>query len=418
MSGLELIERPRLRRRRRDLAAGGLRQRRLWPAADRAFGGAPGNRSAPGPPVRHLPRLAQLPRDRARRTSSGRATASAQRESDAFTRLAEGYEVLITGELRLDERESGVQYAGALRRRDARLIRRVLDPDGPFRDGSVPEPSIRAGPSTPARAAGSRAMGRGAGSAGVSRRLRQGFAPRPPLRRHRRREPVCGGRRAAPAAPPEPGAARDRRQQPGRPARAALCARPTSRSPRAGPLFEDLALGRGHLRLLGDARIWGGQIEFRDEQGGDGDRPLALRARPNAATRQAGRDLQVVLGSQVDGSNRLVVGTLRGDGVLGIRLFLGRHDRDRHGRASAHDPRRGTWRHWDSLGGAGGGFLPTATRRASSRSLGPRASAGSGMPRAAWPGCGPRRQAGGDRRRAGRSAPRRRPARSMSTAPA
>ena len=41
-----------------------------------------------------------------------------------------------------------------------------------------------------------------------------------------------------------------------------------------------------------------------------------------AATPQAGRDLQVVLGSQVDGSNRLVVGTLRGDGVLdaGIRL--------------------------------------------------------------------------------------------------
>ena len=113
MSGLELIERPDL--------AGGVE---IWLQAGYASDGygrplivRSAVRLGTDQPraARPAPTASGSTTARPRRTSSGRATASAPR-SDAFTRLAEGYEVLITGELRLDERESGVQYAGALRR--------------------------------------------------------------------------------------------------------------------------------------------------------------------------------------------------------------------------------------------------------------------------------------------------------------
>ena len=245
-------------------------------------------------------------------------------ESDAFTRLAEGYEVLITGELRLDERESGIQYAGALRP-DARLIRRVLDPDGPFLcDGSVPEQAEHPrGPKARwlvplGLVRWDEAQGRLVSLDDFSKasRLARRYVGAIAESLY-----AAGGvlrlrRRLSQAQPGTPDNQVDQ-----------VCARGALRETDiliadGRPLFEDLVWVEGHLRLLGDARIWGGQIEFRDEQGGDGNRPLALRARPNAVTPQAGRDLQVVLGSQADGSNRLVVGTLRGDGVLDAGIHL------------------------------------------------------------------------------------------------
>src|SRR3954470_8867797 len=58
---------------------------------------------------------------------------------DAFRRVAEGFEIVISGQLRLDEQQSGVLAAGSVQV-DARLVRRLFDPNGPFLcDASIPE---------------------------------------------------------------------------------------------------------------------------------------------------------------------------------------------------------------------------------------------------------------------------------------
>jgi hypothetical protein len=246
-------------------------------------------------------------------------------DGDAFARAAEGYEILITGELRLDEREGGVQYGGALRA-DARLVRRILDPEGPFLcDASVPEQAAHprgararwlvpvglvrwneaqgrlVAMDDPGRK-GSRLARRYIGTVAESLYAADGV-----LRLRRR------------LAQPPPGTADSEVEQ--------TCARGAMRDTDVQltderPVFEDLVWVEGHLRLLGDARIWGGRIEFRDEQGGDGGRPLALRARANTLAPQAGGDLEVLLGSQADGSNRLVVGTLGAGGTVNGRFVV------------------------------------------------------------------------------------------------
>ncbi|TFV49623.1 tail fiber domain-containing protein [Bradyrhizobium niftali] len=59
--------------------------------------------------------------------------------NEAFARVQEQVEVLVTGVLPLTDQQSGVAVADAVRP-DARLARRLFNPDGPFQlDGSVPE---------------------------------------------------------------------------------------------------------------------------------------------------------------------------------------------------------------------------------------------------------------------------------------
>lgn len=243
-------------------------------------------------------------------------------EGDAFSRAAESCEILLSGELRLDERESGIQLAGALRA-DARLARRALDPDGPFLcDASVPEQAphprgARARWLVPvglvawdaaqnrlvardeATLKGSRIARRHAGSVAES------LYPAGGLLRLRQRlsQPAAGTPDSAVDAACAAGAMRDTDF-------AIVDGRPS---------FSELVWIEGNLRLLGDERVWGGRIEFRDGNGGDGGKPLFLRGVANPLP---GRDIAVALGSSSDGSCRLVAGPAAADGTVSGRFVV------------------------------------------------------------------------------------------------
>jgi hypothetical protein len=241
-------------------------------------------------------------------------------DSDAFTRVVEGWELFFTGDLRPDQREEGVHYNGALRP-DVRLVRRVLDPDGPFLcDASVPEqaPHPRGGRARwlvplglvlwdeaqarllalldDALRKGSRMARRHAGiiaesvlgAAGLLR-LRPRLAQPPPGTPDAEVEKACQATALREA---------DFDLVNGRPA------------------FREPVWVEGNLRLVGDQRVWGGRVEFRAADGGDGGRMLALGAAANALAPQAGRDLTVMLGSQANGSNRLLVGPADAQGAV------------------------------------------------------------------------------------------------------
>ena len=240
-------------------------------------------------------------------------------DGDAFARAAEGYEVLLSGELRLDERESGIQLAGALRA-DARLARRALDPDGPFLcDASVPEqaPNPRG-----AKARWLVPVGLVAWDAAQSRFVARDQATLKGSRIARR---FAGS--IAESLYPAGGVLRLRQRlsqpAPGTPDSGvdAACAqgamRDTDLAMVAGrPSFPELVWIEGNLRLLGDQRIWAGRIEFRDGNGDDGGKPLFLRADPNTLTPNAGRDIALALGAVGDGSCRLVAGPAAADGKV------------------------------------------------------------------------------------------------------
>jgi hypothetical protein len=241
-------------------------------------------------------------------------------DGDAFARVAEGFEILITGELSLDEREAGVQYAGALRP-DARLVRRLLDPDGPFVcDASVPEqaPHPRGG-----RARWLVPLGLIRWDEVQRRLVALDATARRDSRIARRYAGVvaetihaAGGvirlrQRMVQPAPGTPDGEVDNACAQGR-------LRDTDLDAAGGrPVFHELVWVEGHLRLTGDQRVWGGRIELRDAQGGDAGRPLFLRGAANTLAPQPGRDLQVALGTQADGSNRLVVGPAADGRVAG-----------------------------------------------------------------------------------------------------
>jgi hypothetical protein len=83
------------------------------------------------------------------------------------------------------------------------------------------------------------------------------------------------------------------------------------------PPVNDLVWIEGHLRVLGDTRIAGGRLDFRDDSGGDGEGPLALRrVEPN---KQGGAELQAVIGGDdtPKGRHALAVGPAKLDTTTG-----------------------------------------------------------------------------------------------------
>ena len=83
------------------------------------------------------------------------------------------------------------------------------------------------------------------------------------------------------------------------------------------PPVNDLVWIEGHLRVLGDMRIAGGKLDFRDETGGDGKGPLALRRiEPN---KQGGADLQAVIGGDgtPTGKHAFAIGPVKLDTTTG-----------------------------------------------------------------------------------------------------
>lgn len=76
----------------------------------------------------------------------------------------------------------------------------------------------------------------------------------------------------------------------------------------------DLVWVEGHLRVEGDARVCGGDVDFRAANGADFDAPLRVRRRASADL--ASHTIEVLIGKEAQKSNRFAVGPLKADGTI------------------------------------------------------------------------------------------------------
>lgn len=230
----------------------------------------------------------------------------------AFRRVAEGFEIVISGQLRLDEQRSGV-LAGGLVHTDARLMRRLFDPNGPFLcDASIPEQG------DPPLAGRSRWLVP-VGLVGWDNPKQQIVALSPPERRgarlFRRHAGIVAEELLAPG-----GLIRLRNRltwaTAATPDVDKACA---SLSPLDSDLhevdgrvaFQDLVWVEGAMRVLGHTRLFGGKLELRDAVGAEPQGPFFLRRKP--AQPGDPQDLELAIGGPPGAiaPNRLVVGPAR-----------------------------------------------------------------------------------------------------------
>lgn len=97
----------------------------------------------------------------------------------------------------------------------------------------------------------------------------------------------------------------------------------------AGFVPEDLVWVEGHLRALGELRLWGTELSFRNADGSQTSSsgqfvPLGFRRSPGDGLTSATQDIEMTLGeaSQTDAENRLAVGRRAPDGSLTITAAL------------------------------------------------------------------------------------------------
>lgn len=237
---------------------------------------------------------------------------------DAFGRISEDAEISVTGMLPLTERQSGVSVAGTTRP-DARLARRLFQPDGPFElDGSVPEQDEhplglrarwlvplglvgwdqaeqRVRPLSEPEKKGARLLRRQAGA--VAEEI---LAPGGLLRLRDRRTFVAAGQ-----------------------ADNSVEALAAQMSPTAADLdldgenvrFKEFLWVEGHTRQKGDVRLFAGKLEWRDAQGGS---PQGAAWLGRVSTASGDGESLFCLGAKADASpmSRLVVGPLDGTDIL------------------------------------------------------------------------------------------------------
>jgi len=67
------------------------------------------------------------------------------------------------------------------------------------------------------------------------------------------------------------------------------------------------------LRVVGDARLAGGKLAFRTADGGDEGTPLELRRLASPPGGPGNRTLQVVIGPDIQDTNRFAVGRIKAD---------------------------------------------------------------------------------------------------------
>lgn len=84
---------------------------------------------------------------------------------------------------------------------------------------------------------------------------------------------------------------------------------------------KELVWVEGHMRVIGDARMWGTRVEFRSAKGSDDGVPLHLNRR-NTINADGGQDLELVLGATGTGKTRLVAGFLQPGQPLQTRMQL------------------------------------------------------------------------------------------------
>lgn len=87
---------------------------------------------------------------------------------------------------------------------------------------------------------------------------------------------------------------------------------------------DDLVWVEGKLRVEGDARLFGGALDFRDQQGHNFDIPLAVRRTGDGSLDGSlgGRALQMVIGQDSQPNNRLAVGPLKTNGSVDEKFVV------------------------------------------------------------------------------------------------
>lgn len=84
--------------------------------------------------------------------------------------------------------------------------------------------------------------------------------------------------------------------------------------------FKDLVWVEGNLRVVGDARIFGGSLDFLTSFGLDEDVRMEMR-RGEQSNALLGKDLEIAIGESDDGINRIVFGSQKDD-VFTERLHI------------------------------------------------------------------------------------------------
>ena len=124
---------------------------------------------------------------------------------------------------------------------------------------------------------------------------------------------------------------------------------------------DELVRVEGKLRIDDDARLFGGKLDFRDDQGQNSDIPLEIKRNSFTGPSQPGggapptvTELQISIGQNQDGNNRFAVGpikkstsptqdvlqekfTVRADGLVGIGTTIPRNPLGIRGTGSAQD---------------------------------------------------------------------------------
>jgi hypothetical protein len=251
----------------------------------------------------------ETPRDAAR------ASYGVCEGADQFLRVGEDYQLVVSGHLRLDQQQGGVVVAGTLRP-DARLARRLFDPNGPFLcDSNVPEQGDHPqGGKAPwlipvglvgwdgakqqiVALSGDEKRGARLFRRSIGTIAEDIWAPGGLLRLRRH------GLWAPPGTPDSELATRCIAAQP---VISDLVQTPDGRVD-----FDDLVWIEGNLRVIGDARLYAGQLQLRGNAGTEPGGPLFLRRKPGAGTAQ---DLEIAIGNGPAGPgsvNRLVVGPIK-----------------------------------------------------------------------------------------------------------
>uniref|UniRef100_UPI0035CA41A9 hypothetical protein n=1 Tax=uncultured Sphingomonas sp. TaxID=158754 RepID=UPI0035CA41A9 len=247
--------------------------------------------------------------------------------ADSYSRIQESYAIEVGAFGAVKDRQSGVTVAGTLVE-DARLALNAIDGDAPLVcDGAIPHQQFpddsarwlvpvgsaawtagspgNLGERTPDGKKQSRILRRYVGQIAESLyaadgvlRLRDRFTDRDPSQTP---DDQCA---ASGITTDDIGNAID----------------PTDSSKTLDRLVgNELVWVEGHMRVTGDARLWGTKLEFRDAKGTTATGTLYLK-RGDTANAFGGADLEAVIGDAPDGKSRILAGTVTPTGAFAARL--------------------------------------------------------------------------------------------------
>ena len=249
--------------------------------------------------------------------------------SDAFARVRESFAIEVGPQPNVAQRQSGVDIAGTVEP-DARLAKIAIDPAAPLVcDGSVPYQTFPADTARWLVPLGS--VSWTAGSPGK-------FAARSDDAKKLSRSQRRYGGKVAESLFAADGVIRLRDRMTDRNDSLGVDDQCTAAAitvndlvkvpdPKNSTLTLDRLVGselvwvEGHMRVTGDARLWGTRLEFRAAGGGENGVPLNFRRAPSKNAK-GGEDLELTVGIDGTGNSRLTAGFAAVGQPLNPRMIL------------------------------------------------------------------------------------------------